>query len=39
VSVETSCFTLLAGAGLSMALANVLQPELLTAYQVIRQFA
>jgi 5-methyltetrahydrofolate corrinoid/iron sulfur protein methyltransferase len=39
VSVETSCLTLLAGAGLSMALVNVLQPELMTAYQVIRQFA
>mgnify|MGYP000845338011 FL=1 len=39
VSVETSCLTMLAGAGLSMALANVLQPELTTAYQVITQFA
>lgn len=39
VSVETACFTLLAGAGLSMTLANVLQPELMTAYQVVRQLA
>lgn len=39
VSVETSCLTLLAGAGLSMALANVFQPELITACKVIQQFA
>jgi cobalamin-dependent methionine synthase I len=38
VSVETSCFTLLAGAGLSMALVNVLQPELMAFYAAIRPF-
>lgn len=38
VGIETSCLTLLAGAGLSVGLVNVLQPELMAAYQAVRPF-
>ncbi len=38
VTLETSCFALLAGAGMSVGLVNVLQPEILEIYQAIRPF-
>jgi hypothetical protein len=34
-SLERRCLSLLAGAGLRVALANVLRPDLMTAYQLI----
>jgi 5-methyltetrahydrofolate corrinoid/iron sulfur protein methyltransferase len=37
VAVEQACLGLLAGAGLGMALVNVLQPELMATFQQIRQ--
>ncbi len=38
IQVETTCLSLLAGAGLSYALANVTEPEIQTAAQLIQQF-
>lgn len=38
VEVATTCLSLLAGAGLSYALANVIEPEIRAAAQLIHQF-
>lgn len=38
IQVETTCLSLLAGAGLTYALANVLEPEIQATAQLIHQF-